>query len=256
MMEAKFRLKINGESCEVPEGTTVLDAIKTQGLEVPTLCYHKALRPIGACKLCSVEVEGKGGRPMIMLACILKVREGISVRTDTELVKKARSAAMQRLLSMAPQSPRLMEIAKRFSIETGPVPDGCIRCRLCIRVCSEVVGASALKMEKRGGDYFVVPAENQCIGCGTCASICPTGAIRLEDKEGTRTISIRDEIIGVHPLIRCEACGRFFASQRFIAHVSDLTTSHTETRDHHFYCPVCAKLLSTRVKTSGRFIRI
>ena len=250
------RITINGEPFEAEEGTPVIEAIRLRGLEIPTLCYHKALRPIGACKLCTVEVQGKAGRAMTMLSCILKVRAGLSVRTDTELVRKARSSALQRLLAMAPQSSRLLELARRFDIETGPVPDGCIRCRLCIRVCSEVVGASALKMEKRGANSYVVAAENQCIGCGTCASICPTGAIRLEDNEGTRTISIRDEIIGVHPLLRCESCGRYFASSRFMNHVAELTTSHIDTKEHHLYCPVCTKLLSARAKSAERFKRI
>jgi predicted molibdopterin-dependent oxidoreductase YjgC len=255
-MDKKVTVTINGNTYETEEGRSVLELALLYGVEIPFICFHKALRPIGACKLCAVEVEGKSSRPMTMLSCILKVRDGLIIKTDTDLVKTARSAAMQRLLAMAPQSRTLLSLSERFGIETGPVPDGCIRCRLCIRVCSEVVGASALKMEKRGTADYVVPAEKQCIGCGTCANICPTGAIHLIDKEGIRTISIRDEIIGVHPLLRCEACGRYFASQRFMIHVAEATTSHTDTKEHRLYCPVCAKLLSSRIKASGKFKRI
>lgn len=255
-MSREVRIFIDGKAYAAPEGCSVLEVALLHDIPIPYICYHKALRPIGACKLCVVEVEGKGNRAMTMLSCILKGREGLSVKTDSDLVRKARAAAMQRLLAMAPQSSRLLDLARRFNIDTGPVPDGCIRCRLCIRVCNEVVGAGALKMEKRDTTSFVVPAENQCIGCGTCVNLCPTGAIRLTDKDGIRTISIRDEIIGVHPLLRCEACGRYFASQRFMDHVAEATNAHTDTKEHHRYCPVCAKLFSSRIKASSRFKRM
>lgn len=235
---------------------TILEVLKQHGFRIPTLCYHKALRPIGACKLCAVEVRSKAGKPRVMLSCILKAKEGLAITTDSDLVLKAREKAMHRLLSLAPQAKSLRRIAEEFNIPTGPIPDGCVRCRLCIRVCTEIVGAGALKMEKRDEASYVVPIEGLCIGCGTCANMCPTGTIHLVDEEGIRTISIRNETIGIHSLIRCESCGRYFASQKFLAHVSEVTSPHVDIKEHHRYCPTCSKLFSDRAKASSRFKRI
>ena len=166
---SKITININEKHFEAEEGMTVLEVLKQNNIKVPTLCYHKALRPIGACKLCSVEVKGRTEKPRILLSCILKAKDGLEVRTEGPLVQKARENAMRNLLSRAPQAEILLRIAKQHNISTGPIPDGCLRCRLCIRVCKEVVGAGALKMEKREGMSLVVPTEALCIGCGTCA---------------------------------------------------------------------------------------
>ena len=252
----RVHLTIDERPYEAEEGLSVLEVLRENGIRVSTLCYHKALRPIGACKLCAVEVASKVGKPRAMLSCILKATEGLTVTTDSELVKQAREKAMHRLLALAPQAKTLLRIAEEFGIPTGPIPDGCVRCRLCIRVCKEVVGPGALKMEKRDGTSYVTPTEGLCIGCGTCANICPTGTIHLVDEEGIRTITIRDETIGIHPLIRCESCGRYFASQKFLAHVTDATSPHVDLKEHHRYCPTCSKLFSDRTRSSSRFKRL
>jgi bidirectional [NiFe] hydrogenase diaphorase subunit len=252
----KTSITIDGNDYQAEEGMTVLEVLRENAISVPTLCYHKALRPIGACKLCAVEVKGKTEKPRIMLSCVLKAREGLELKTESPLVQKAREGAMRHLLARAPQAEILLKIARQYNISTGPIPDGCLRCRLCIRVCQEVVGAGALKMEKRDGTSLVVPTEALCIGCGTCANICPTHTIHLEDRDGIRTLSIREDVIGIHHLVRCEACDRYFASERFLAHISDRAKQHVDVKKHHQYCPTCSKLFSDRARSSSRFRRL
>jgi len=243
-------ITIDDRQYQAEAGTRVLEVARANDLPIPTLCYHPSLRPSGSCRLCAVEVAGRSsGRQVTMLACVLKVKDGMVVKTQSEAVRRARTRAFRNLLQMAPQAQSIIALAKSYDIDPGPPADGCVRCRLCIRVCNEIVGPGALKMEKKGGLNFVVPIEGLCIGCGTCANICPTKVIFVDDHENVRTISIRDEVIGRHPLERCEGCGKQYATPKFLDHIHERTSSHTEVKDRHNYCPTCAKLFSDRVKT-------
>ena len=244
------KITIDDHEYEAEEGMTVLQVARTNGFQIPTLCYHPSLKPSGSCRLCAVEVPGRStARQVTMLACVLKVKEGLVVKTHGKAVNRARTKAFKNLLQMAPQAKNIVELARAYGIDPGPPPDGCVRCRLCIRVCKEIVGPGALKMEKRDGMNYVVPVEGLCIGCGTCANICPTDVIRVDDFESVRTISIRGEIIGKHPLERCEGCGKLYATPKFLNHIHKRTSTHTDVKAHHNYCPTCAKLFSDRVKS-------
>ncbi|GBC60769.1 2Fe-2S ferredoxin [Desulfonema ishimotonii] len=243
-----IKFTIDGRVVEAEKGMTVLAVARAHKIRIPALCYHPALKSAGSCRLCAVEVIGETGQGKTMLSCIIRAKEGLVVRTTGELVEKARTLAFQRLLQMAPQSVRLRALADEYGISPGssevrpePLPDGCIRCRLCIRVCKEVVGVEALKIEKRDGTPFVVPVANRCIGCGTCANLCPTDAIRLEDNAGIRTLMIRDEVIGQHPLERCERCGQHYATPEFLHYVEERTARLPHVRAQHHYCPTCAR---------------
>ena len=242
-------ITIDGKAYEVEEGQTALEAARANQIEIPTLCYHPALKPSGSCKLCAVEVTGRSGRQIAMLSCILKVKDGLEIKTTGPIVAAARTKAFKRLLQLAPQSARLRQMAEAHGVDyLGPPPDGCLRCRLCVRVCKEIVGAGALKMKKVEGVSFVVPEPDRCIGCGTCANICPTDAIRVEDHENVRSVMIRDELIGKHPLERCEGCGRWFAPTRFMDYIHRRTEPHPHVKEEHAYCPTCAKLFSDRTR--------
>jgi predicted molibdopterin-dependent oxidoreductase YjgC len=243
-----IKITIDDREYKAEEGMTVLEAARTHHISVPTLCYHPSLKPSGSCRLCVVEVPGRAtGRETTMLSCVLKVKEGLRVKTRGEAVTKARGRAFRNLLQMAPQAKTIIDLAKAYGIDPGPPPDGCVRCRLCIRVCKEIVGPAALKMEKRDGMNFVVPIEGRCIGCGTCANICPTDVITVDDQENVRTISIRNDVIGKHPLERCEGCGKLYATPKFLAHIHRRTAAHADTKSHHQYCPTCSKLFSDRI---------
>lgn len=242
------KLVVDGKEIEAREDATALEVLRENGKRIPTICHHASLRPSGSCKLCAIEVRGRAtGKSRIMLACVLKVKEGMEIRTTGDKVDRARTKAFRNLQQMAPQAKAISILAKSFDINPGTPPDGCIRCRLCIRVCKEIVGPGALRMENRDGQNYVIPIEGLCIGCGTCANICPTEVIDVTDQGKMRTISIREEIIGAHPLERCEGCGKFYATPKFLDHIHHRTEVHPDVKTHHHYCPTCTKLFSDRI---------
>jgi len=234
---------VNGRSHEAEEGQRLFPVLQDMGVRIPSLCYHHSLTPSAACKLCVVEVKDSGKAPRPRLSCATKIKAGMEITTDSVLVLQMRSKALGDLLKMAPNAEAIHKIGQEFGLSTGMRPDGCIRCRLCVRVCSEIIGARALKMEQRGELKYVVPAENgECIGCLTCTNICPTGAIRYEDDDRVRSILIRDEIVARHALERCDICGQQFATEKFLEHVRAGEKEHPEEKGGHMHCPTCAKL--------------
>ena len=250
-----IEIEIDDRKIQVQEDQTVLRVAKENGIQIPHLCFHPALKPSGSCKLCGVEVASPTGKQVVMLSCIMKVKDGLKVRTDSPMVMEAREKAFNKLLQMAPESSRIRSLAKNYNVKVTPPPNGCIRCRLCIRVCSEIVKAGALKMEKTPEGSRVVPRPGQCIGCGTCANLCPTNVIHVRDEGNVRTIFIKDLVAGQHTLERCEACGNMYATASFLRHVEETTHDHPDTKEHHHLCPACVKLMSSRAQTERDRVR-
>lgn len=245
-------IQIDNQPLEAVDGDTVLETARRYGIHIPTLCYHPALKPSGSCRMCAVEVVHHVGRTLIMLSCVLKVKNDMVIHTQGETVQKARTKALMRLIQMAPQAQRLHELAQREHISLPLPANGCIRCRLCVRVCKEIVGQQALQMVKRHGRLQVEPVADRCIGCGTCANLCPTQVITVTDEGPRRTIRINDVVIGMQPLECCEGCGKYYATEKQMHLIQQRTEHHPHVKLPHRYCPSCAKLFSDRLQGVGR----
>ncbi len=187
-------LEINGKKVEAKEGMTVLEAAKSAGIEIPTLCYHEALKPYGACRLCTVEITSAGAIRLVA-SCQYPVEEGLVVNTDTPQVMKSRKMIVELMLARCPTVPKIQELGREYGIDKSRFrvkEELCILCGLCARMCEEVVGVSAINFHKRGFEREVTTPFTEiseaCIGCGACAKICPTGAITLEDIYGRKIV--------------------------------------------------------------------
>ncbi len=199
-------ITIDGIRTTAADGETILSAAKRVGIDIPTLCYHQALRPHRACRVCTVEVI-RGEKTNYLTACTYRVTEPLAVNTRSEGVLAKRGEAVRALLTASPGAGPLVAIARDAGIEAVPEDSGerCIRCGLCVRVCAEVVGQKALSYEKgaAGSPYAAVGAD--CIGCGTCAAVCPTGAIAIKDSAGIRRFGPGGREFA---LAACRVCGR------------------------------------------------
>jgi predicted molibdopterin-dependent oxidoreductase YjgC len=180
---------INGKRLKAEEGMTLLEVAREYGIYIPTLCYHEALKPYGACRLCVVEVT-QSSQVSIETSCTYPVLEGLKVKTDTEKVKKVRRLVMELLLARCPNPKELKALGKEMGVEEAPLRmslknEFCILCGQCVRACHEVVGAGAISFTKRGSEKKVDTPFHEtseaCIGCGACVFICPTGVIKMRD---------------------------------------------------------------------------
>ncbi len=175
-------LTINNQKIEVAEGTSLLTAIEKLGVRVPTLCHHKALTPYGACRLCVVEIHAPGRAPSVQASCSYPALDGLQVFTETERVKRARKITAELLLARCPDS----EVIQRIAAEQGVLEprirkkyDDCVYCGLCVRMCEERMGRSAIGFTGRGPRKKLEPPFGKhnpmCWTCGACDFICPVG---------------------------------------------------------------------------------
>jgi len=250
-----IEMTINGRTVTAKKGDTVLKTARENGIPIPHLCFHPALKPSGACRVCGVETGPVSGKRMVMLSCILKAKPGLEIRTESDRVTAHRQKAFDKLLSMAPDSVRIRELAEKFNVPVAPGPDGCIRCRLCVRVCNDIMGARAIAMVKGETGRQVGPGDGACIGCGTCANLCPTQFITVRDKDNVRTVSIGGQVLSRLPLERCEACGSRYATAQFLAHVDGNTGDRAHTGHDHHFCPACTKMMSGRTCTENAHLK-
>lgn len=202
---------IDGVQVEVPKDSTILDAARIAGIDIPTLCYLKGINAIGACRICLVEVEGARA---LQASCVYPVSDGLVVHTNTPVVREARRINLELILSnhdrkcltcVRNQKCELQDLAERFHIkdiryegeridyardELSPsiVRDAnkCVLCRRCVAVCASQ-GVSAIGPVERGFRTIVAPAFDMsindvpCINCGQCIQACPVGAIKEKD---------------------------------------------------------------------------
>lgn len=199
---------IDGQTINVPEGTTILEAAKSMGVRIPTLCAHPDLKPRATCRLCLVEVKGQR---RFQTACNTPVGEGNEIYTNTKAVREARKTILELLLADHPQdclkcarnqNCELQNLANEYQIREIPfvvsakdLPlenstpaivrdmNKCIKCGRCVEVCQEVQQVAAINTAHRSGEYCVSTAfeeklaDSTCVYCGQCVAVCPVGAL-------------------------------------------------------------------------------
>ena len=193
-MSETVSIMIDGRNRKAEKGRTVLEVAKEMGIEIPTLCYHEALTPIGSCRLCVVEVK-QGGRTRTMASCVTPVADGMVVRTETKLITGIRRMIITLLLARCPDIEIIRQKAKELGVKTHPFPkdkEDCYLCGMCVRACKEIVGVGAIG-----------------VGCGTCTTICPARTFDLKKVFARRSLH---SVGGSKDTFRCIVCETHYGS--------------------------------------------
>jgi len=217
-MDTKMiNLTIDGVNVSVPEGTSVLDAAKSVGIRIPTLCYLSGINEIGACRMCVVDT----GARALSAACVLPVSEGMKVKTNTPAVREARKINLELLLSnhdkkclscVRSTNCELQSLCNEYGVEdenrfAGSMTEHkiddvspsivrnnnkCVLCRRCVAVCEKIQNVGVIGPTKRGFKTSIESAWDMplgttaCVNCGQCIVVCPTGA--LTEKDDTQKV--------------------------------------------------------------------
>ena len=177
---------LNGLEVKAEEGWTILEAAKFYGLEIPTLCYNEGLSVYGGCRLCLVEI-GEEPKTKLVSSCTYPVEEGLVVRTGTRRVIEARRMMIELMLSIAPNSKTIQDLASKFGVTQVRFKirnEECILCGLCVRMCREQMDGRAIGFQNRGykrkiSTPFDIRSE-ECRLCGGCMYICPVCQLRCQ----------------------------------------------------------------------------
>jgi NADH dehydrogenase/NADH:ubiquinone oxidoreductase subunit G len=177
-------LQIDGKEVKAREGMTILEAARSVGISIPTLCHNERLQPYGACRVCIVEVEA-AGRTRLLAACVYPVEENLVVRTRSEKVDKTRKMLLEEILAHAPDSVDVQNLAQQYGADRDRFekePSFCILCGLCVRYCAEIKKKDAIGFVERGPrrEISFIPevASKECWDCKECFPLCPTSALQ------------------------------------------------------------------------------
>ena len=237
MEQKMINLKINDISVTVPEGTTVLEAARSAGIKIPSLCYLKDVNEIGACRICVVEVKGARS---LMASCVYPVSEGMEVYTNTEKVRASRRLTLELILSNHRMecltcarngNCELRQLAADFNIDAVRYANDklpprieasalhlvrdnskCVLCRRCIAACRKYQEVGVIGANDRGFDTHIGCAfdrdlnEVDCVSCGQCIVACPTGALTEKDDTAEVWAALHDPtkhvVVGPAPSVR------------------------------------------------------
>ncbi len=229
--------KINGIAVSVPKGSTILEAARYAGVDIPTLCFLKDINEIGACRICVVETTGARG---LVTACVYPVAEGMEVQTNSAKVQAARRTTLELILSthdkkclscVRSNDCELQKMCRDYGVEMAEKYDGfrptyeldlstahlvrdnnkCILCRRCVAACRQqfvsVIGANDRGIDTHIGTPFEKQlADVPCVSCGQCEVVCPTGALVEKDDTGKVWDALADKsktvIVQTAPSIR------------------------------------------------------
>ncbi len=249
MTEDKKTLKIDGKEVQFTDEPNLLEVIRKAGMNVPTFCYRPDLTQFGACRMCVVEVEYPNGRTVINSSCTMPPEAGINVKINTERTRRIRKTVLELLLANHDKecltcdksgSCELQKYSEEYGIkkirypqmqledyvkidESSPSlvrdPNKCILCGACVRACTEFQGHSVLGFANRGSKTMVQPLAGRplgqvdCVNCGQCAAVCPTGAIviksDIEDVWNEVTNPNKKTAVQIAPSVRV-ALGEMF----------------------------------------------
>jgi bidirectional [NiFe] hydrogenase diaphorase subunit len=184
------KLEIDNKIVEAEEGTTILQAARQAGIEIPTLCFDQRLLPYGGCRLCTVEIS-KNGKSRFVASCVYTVENKLVVKTESERVVKIRKMIIELLMPLSPTGP-LEALAQKYKVGEYRFPGEqtqCVLCGLCVRYCAEVKKANAIGFIGRGVEREVkfIPevATKECPSCRQCFSLCPSGKVVSESQDGS-----------------------------------------------------------------------
>ena len=237
-------LKINGMEVSVPAGSTILEAARAAGIEIPTLCYLKDVSQTGSCRMCLVEV--KGGRAL-QAACVYPVSEGLEVYTNTPKVRDARKITLELILSnherkcltcVRSRNCELQTLADELGVteisyegvrNEYPIDDlspsivrdnnKCVLCRRCVNMCKNIQTVGAIDTVNRGFKTQIACAFEKslnavsCVNCGQCIAVCPVGALREKDSTDEVWSALADS--GKHVVVQTAPAVRAALGEEF-----------------------------------------